>query len=145
MENVQIVDLKQFVKLRPKYIRILLDDNKLYGQTEQTIKTKIGSQTLDLWFETEIEIELRGSYTQKPRMFHLHRSHAKTFLTLLALTKPKKVYLNYYEECGRGLFENTKLKCELLTISNKQYFDDTGFSVSLEQPYTCQIHKIGRV
>lgn len=143
MEDLKKIDLKAFVKLKPKYIRILVNENKLLGHVEQNIKTKMGMQRISLWFETEIEIDIAGSYKERPRLFHLHWIHTKSLLTLLAL-KPKKLYLNYYEECGRGLFKNTGIKCETLTISNKPYFDNNGYSVGMDQPYTCYVHKMAR-
>jgi len=115
------VSITEFVKKRPRYIRVMPENDELMGIAERTVRVDGKQKTIDVSFTTKIPISVccpDGSLT--PKVIHLHYGNAKTLLTLLAL-KPKALQIKYWYNNSYPLIEKVGLKNETIIFEAKKH------------------------
>jgi hypothetical protein len=143
--EVRTVTLKELIKAKPEYFRIMVAENKIIAHTE--IRQKIGNQleTVWVWYDAPMPLMLTamGSNDQerkRPKILNLHWGHAKTFLTLLE-HYPDSLEITYWVNGGSELNRTKGLNLEAIYI--KGYTKKGKHEIELTQNYESLFQTIG--
>lgn len=150
MENLEVVDLKTFVRLARKhetrYIRIRPQENKLLMKLDKTVSVLGHNKTLDLWYETNIEIETTIGSLRPPQhkkedleTIHLHGHLDASVLLTLLRTRPEKLIVTYWPINDCELLSKKGLHNETIFIATPK-----KHLVRFEQAYEYNTQRRGR-
>ncbi|MCR6692953.1 MAG: hypothetical protein MRT15_11215 [archaeon YNP-LCB-003-016] len=116
--NVGEVDLNTFIRYKPKFVRIEVNEEKILGVASKT--QKVGGKTVNfnMVFETKIPITItviRWNTNEERTPAYIRIYETDNLLTLLA-HKPERLEIEYWANNSCQLLEDKGLKNETIVI-----------------------------
>lgn len=135
--DVRKVTLKEMVKAKPEYFRIMQAENKIIAKSEITQKINGVNEEVWVWQEIDIPIMLTAMGSndierKRPKILNIHWGQARTFLTLLAHL-PESLEITYWLNGGSELNKKKGLNLEAIYI--KGYTKKNKLEIELTQNY----------
>jgi hypothetical protein len=116
--NVGEVDLNTFIRYKPKFVRIEVNEEKILGVASKS--QKVGGKTVNfnMVFETKIPITItviRWNTNEERTPAYIRIYETDNLLTLLA-HKPERLEIEYWANNSCQLLEDKGLKNETIVI-----------------------------
>jgi hypothetical protein len=116
--NVGEVDLNTFIRYKPKFVRIEVNEEKILGVASKS--QKVGGKTVNfnIVFETKIPITItvvRWNTNEERTPAYIRIYETDNLLTLLA-HKPERLEIEYWANNSCQLLEDKGLKNETIVI-----------------------------
>jgi hypothetical protein len=116
--NVGEVDLNEFIRYKPKFVRIEVNEEKILGVASKS--QKVGGKTVNfnMVFETKIPITItviRWNTNEERTPAYIRIYETDNLLTLLA-HKPERLEIEYWANNSCQLLEDKGLKNETIVI-----------------------------
>jgi hypothetical protein len=140
--DVGEVTLSEFLRYKPKFIRIDVNEGRIVGVAERS--QKIGGKTVyfDIVLEAKIPVAItvvRWNTDEKRTPAYIRIYEANNLLTLLA-HKPERLEIEYWANNSCSLLEDKGLKNETIIIQGVK--GKKTYTVTYHNPYETPLQRL---
>jgi hypothetical protein len=140
LEQIEQLELTQFINVVKDYIRIYAQENKLFASYEIEQKIKGKMEKIRCYAETQIPITVHvGDKSNNPKIIHCHWSASDTLKTLLAL-KPEKLNIEYWGNNQSQYMEERCINRESVFITGIK--GSKKYRIEISDIYSSQLAKM---